>query len=121
MLGGKRTIGLLFMVTALAIGTAAMAAQVKLHTINGEVSKVDASLKSVTVKGTVGKREKEMSMQLAPDASITRNKEKIGLDALKVGDRVIVRFASAKGMMTAHSISLQEPGAKPKTSDVYKK
>lgn len=97
----------------LVVSTTALAAQAKLHTMTGEVVKIDATMKTVTVKEMVGKKEKEMAMQLAPDASVTRHDQKIGLDTLKAGDRVIVHFASVKGTRTVHSIALQDPAAQP--------
>jgi Cu/Ag efflux protein CusF len=104
---------ILVMAAVLAVSTAALAGQAKLHTMTGEVVKIDATMKTVTVKGMVGKKEKEVAMQLAPDASFTRHDQKIGLDTLKAGDRVIVHFASVKGTRTAHSIALQDPAAQP--------
>jgi len=103
------------MVAVLAVGTAAFAAKDRLRTITGEVVKIDATMKTVTVKGTVGKKEKdrEVAMKLAPDATVTRHDEKIGLDALKTGDRVVVQFEAAKGTKTARSISLQDKDIKP--------
>jgi len=66
----------------------------------------------MTVKGSAGKREKEISVQIVPDTKITRNGQKTKLSDLKVGDRVVVRYASGKGMITAHSISVELKDAK---------
>jgi PBP1b-binding outer membrane lipoprotein LpoB len=102
----------MLIMTALVFGSVAMASQAKLHSITGEVTKMDASQKTMTVKGSAGKREKEISFQIAPDAKILRNGQKTDLTALKVGDRVVVRYASGKGLRTAHSITLEMKNVK---------
>jgi len=112
----KTIVGALLLITVFAFGTAALAAQSKLHSITGEVTKMDASQKTMTVKGSAGKREKEISVEIAPDAKISRNGQKADLASLKVGDHVVVRYASGKGKMTAHSISLEEKPVRSSSS-----
>jgi Cu/Ag efflux protein CusF len=112
---GKTIVGILTMATVLVFGTVALAAQAKLHNLTGEVIKMDPSQKTMTVKGSAGKREKEISVQIVPDTKITRNGQKTDLSDLKVGDRVVVRYASGKGMITAHSISVEVKDAKSST------
>jgi Cu/Ag efflux protein CusF len=103
-----------FVVTTALLGMApTMASQGKLHSIVGQVKKVDSGANTVTVSETKGKKEKEKTFHLAPQASITRNGEKVALADLKEGDRVTVHYASEKGTYTAHSISLGNPEAKP--------
>ncbi len=99
-------------IVLLGLGTA-MAAQGKLHTMVGEVKKIDLATHSVTLTESVGKKEKEVILQLAPQASISRNGEKVTLGDLKERDRIRVQYANVKGKLTAHSISLQNRMAEP--------
>lgn len=100
----------------LGIGTA-MAAQGKLHTMVGQVKKIDSAATTVTVIETVGKKEKEVIFHLAPQASITRNGEKVMLADLKVGDHISVHYTDVKGKLTADSISLENRQAEPAHSN----
>jgi len=113
------TIKAFAMIAVLAVGTAAGAAQVRLHTLSGQVMKIDSAMKTVTLKGTVGKKENEVVFHLAPDASITRNNQKAALDTFKTGDPVIVRYASVKGTLTAHSIASPGKDVKPAAMNKY--
>jgi hypothetical protein len=96
----------------LGLGTA-MAAQGKLHTMVGEVKKINQATHSVTLIESAGKKEKEMVLQLAPQASISRTGEKVTLGDLKEKDRIRVQYVNVKGKLTAHSISLQNRMAEP--------
>ena len=99
-------------IVLLGLGTA-MAAQGKLHTMVGQVKKIDTAASSLTLIESVGKKEKEVVLQLAPQASISRNGEKVTLGDLKEGDRIKVQYANGKGKLTAHSIMLQNRMAEP--------
>ena len=113
----RKVLGVLSIVMTLFISAVAMAAPAKLHTMVGEVQKIDAVAHTVTVKGMVGKKEKEVIFHLAPEASVTRNDQKVMLGDLKVGDRIIVRYASTKKTLTAQSIALENKAAKPAPSN----
>ena len=111
-----KILGALVIVMPLLGSAVAMATPGKQHTMVGEVKKIDMAANTVTVKGIVGKKEKEVIFHLAPEATVTRNDQKIVLGDLKVGDRIVVRYSSTKGTFMAHTISLDNKGAKPATS-----
>lgn len=103
---------LVIAIALLGLGTA-MAAQGKLHTMVGQVKKIDPAANSVTVIESVGKKEKEVIFYLNPQANISRNGEKVMVRDLKEGDRITVQYADVKGKLTAHSISLENQGTEP--------
>jgi len=106
MIRSVKILGILTVVAIMLSGTAALVYAVKLHTIFGEVKKVDTAANTLTVVRTVAKKEKESLFHLEPQASITRNGQKVTLGELKEGDHIVVRYALEKGMLMARSISL---------------
>lgn len=95
----------------LMLSISAIAATEKMQTMTGQIKKIDAPAKTVTVYGKVVNKEQELIFHLSPRVSITRNNQKVMLQDLKVGDRVTIQYAGAKKTLTAHTITLQ--GAEP--------
>jgi Cu/Ag efflux protein CusF len=111
--GGKQmktriaVLGAFIIAVAIALNSAAMAAQEKQYTIKGEVMKVDAAARKVTLQKTNLKKGKEVSIMVSADASIMKGTEKLTLDKLAVGQKVTAKVTRQKGVLTAHDITLQ--------------
>ena len=81
-----------------------------MHKAMGTVSAVEGP--HVTVKTTDGKT---VMVMLDKETTVTRGKEKLTADAIKVGERVSVDYMEEKKMMMAHAVKLATtPGAAQK-------
>ena len=72
-----------------------------MHKAMGTVSAVEGQ--HVTVKTTDGKT---VMVMLDKETAVTRGKEKLTADAIKVGERVSVDYMEEKKMMMAHAVKL---------------
>ena len=72
-----------------------------LHKALGTVSSINGQ--HVVVKTTDGK---SLTVMLDKDTTVTRGKDKLDANALKVGERVSVDYMEEKGMNMAHAIKL---------------
>ncbi|HUK81415.1 MAG TPA: hypothetical protein VLZ12_02170 [Verrucomicrobiae bacterium] len=77
-------------------------AKPKKHQFTGEITKVDAAAKSVSVKNSKGE---EKSFTLTDKAKLsTKDKETAELSDLKVGDKVTVHYTEENGKDMANKI-----------------
>ena len=86
------------------------------HQFSGDVSRLDATAKTLVVKEDGAKSPKEMTFSLATDAKIMQGAKARSFADLKVGERVKVSYADAGsahqakridvlGTQTAHAAS----------------
>ncbi len=75
-------------------------APAKVKQVTGEVTAVDATAKTLTVKGKKG----EVALMADDKTSVMMGKEKKALGDVKVGDKVMVKYAEMDGKNMAKSI-----------------
>jgi Cu/Ag efflux protein CusF len=100
-------LGAFLIATAIALNAAAQAAQQHQVVVTGEVMKVDAAKRTITLRKTSLKTMKPVYLTLAPDATIWKGSEKIELNKLTAGQKVTAGVIRQKGVMTARDIRLQ--------------
>ena len=75
----------------------------KPHQFTGEITKVDAAAKSITLKNSKGE---EKTFTLSDKAKVsTKDKEAAELSDLKVGDKVTAHYTEQDGKMMASKIN----------------
>ena len=92
---------------------AAPKAQPALKTHSGEVVSVDTTKNQIVIKQRTGK---EMTLEVAPDARITKARQTITLSDVKPGDRVTTRCDESGGKCVLKSIRVQAARAAARTS-----
>jgi Cu/Ag efflux protein CusF len=111
----KKSIAIVVSLIFVLAFTAASFAAAKIHSVTGEVTAVDATAKTVTLKAKKG----EVVISVEEKTSIKEGKEKKSLADVKAGDKVTVRYTEADGKMTAKSIAIK--GAMMKHEMKHKK
>lgn len=91
----------------------AQKAQPALKTHSGEVVSVDTTKNQIVIKQRTGK---EMTLEVAPDARITKARRPITLSDVKPGDRVTTRCDESGGKCVLKSIRVQVARAAAQTS-----
>jgi Cu/Ag efflux protein CusF len=76
-------------------------APAKVKQVTGEVTAVDATAKTLTVKGKAG----DVSLTADDKTVVKIGKEKKALGDIKVGDKVTVKYAEMDGKNVAKSIN----------------
>ncbi len=99
----KKTIAIVASLIFVLAFTAVSFAKTKIHSVTGEVTAVDASAKTVTLKTRKG----EVVVSVADKTSIKEGRKKKSLEDVKAGDKVTVRYTEADGKMTARSIAIR--------------
>ncbi|MCS6817521.1 MAG: hypothetical protein N0A16_11295 [Blastocatellia bacterium] len=89
------------------------AARPALRTHSGEVVSVDTAKNQIVIKQRTGK---EMTLEVAPDARVTKARQPITLGDLKPGDRVTTRCDESGGKCVLRSIRVQVARAAAQTS-----
>jgi len=84
-----------------------------LKTHSGEVVSVDTTENQIVIKQRTGK---EMTLEVAPDARITKARQTITLSDVKPGDRVTTRCDESGGKCVLKSIRVQVARAAARTS-----
>ncbi|GBC77038.1 hypothetical protein HRbin08_00507 [bacterium HR08] len=84
-----------------------------LKTHSGEVVSVDTAKNQIVIKQRTGK---EMTLEVAPDARITKARQTITLGEVKPGDRVTTRCDESGGKCLLKSIRVQVARAAARTS-----
>src|SRR5215212_6319613 len=97
----NKWITLMVMCLALSAPAVARAHEGHMHKALGTVSAVAGQ--HVTIKTTDGKT---MMVMLDKETTVTRGKDKLTADAIKVGERVSVDYMEEKNMMMAHAVKL---------------
>jgi len=87
--------------------------QPALKTHSGEVVSVDTTKNQIVIKQRTGK---EMTLEVAPDARITKARRPITLSDVKPGDRVTTRCDESGGKCVLKSIRVQVARAAAQTS-----
>ncbi len=109
---------LLFVLSLAGFGFAAKKAPVKVKTITGEVTAVDAAAGTLTVKSA----KQEVSLSTNDKTSITVGKEKKTLADIQSGAKVKVKYTEADGKNVAESIAAKAaPAAASKKTTPKKK
>ncbi len=98
---------------ACAVASFAVAAQKKAakpasHHVTGEVVTVDATAKTITVKG----KDKDTTFTLDEKAKVMIHGKAGSLDELKAGDHVSVRYTEKDGAEIAQEVSTAKTPAK---------
>ncbi|HEU4401523.1 MAG TPA: copper-binding protein [Candidatus Polarisedimenticolia bacterium] len=101
----------------LGVASFALAAEKKAgeqhHRAIGEVVKIDATARTITIKETVkGGEAKEMTFTLAEKAKVMVHGKPGTLDELKEGDSVTVKYEKKDGADIAEELSVAKPPAK---------
>ena len=97
----KNWIVTVVLLASLGVATAALAHEGHMHKALGTIVSVQGE--KVEIKTTDGK---PLTLVLDKTTAITRGKDKIGITALKAGDRVSVEYMEANKILTAHSVKL---------------
>ncbi|MBF0558623.1 MAG: TOBE domain-containing protein [Nitrospirae bacterium] len=92
-------------VAALITGSAFAAEKIKIKMITGDVVTVDATVKTLTVKG----KKAEVVISVDDKTAVKIDKEKKSLADVNVGDRVTVKYAETEGKTIARSIEIKTP------------
>ncbi|MFN3396017.1 MAG: hypothetical protein ACK4Z9_04400 [Thermodesulfovibrionales bacterium] len=85
-------------------------APAKVKQVTGEVTAVDATAKTLTVKGKAG----DVALTADDKTTVKIGKEKKALGDIKVGDKVMVRYAEMDGKNMAKSIMVKAAPAEKK-------
>lgn len=85
-------------------------AHAKVKQVTGEVTAVDATAKTLTVKGKAG----DVALTADDKTTVKVGKEKKALADVKVGDKVTVRYAEMDGKNIAKSIIVKAAPAEKK-------
>lgn len=85
-------------------------APAKVKQVTGEVTAVDATAKTLTVKGKAG----DVALTADDKTTVKIGKEKKALGDIKVGDKVTVRYAEMDGKNVAKSITVKAAPAEKK-------
>ncbi|MFN3479794.1 MAG: hypothetical protein ACK415_05355 [Thermodesulfovibrionales bacterium] len=85
-------------------------APAKVKQVTGEVTAVDATAKTLTVKGKAG----DVALTADDKTTVKIGKEKKALGDVKVGDKVTVRYAEMDGKNVAKSIMVKAAPAEKK-------
>ncbi len=97
---------------ACAIVSFAVAAEKKAapasHKLTGEVVSVDATAKTITVKG----KDKDVTFTLADNAKVMVHGKAGSLDQLKAGDHVSVKYTEKDGAQIAQEVHTEKAPAK---------
>ena len=75
-------------------------APAKVHQVTGDVAAVDAAAKTLTVKGKKG----DVALMADDKTAVMVGKEKKALADVKVGDKVMVKYAEKEGKNIAKNI-----------------
>lgn len=86
-------------------------APAKVHQVTGEVAAVDATAKTLTVKGKKG----DVAIAADDKTSVMVGKEKKALADVKVGDKVMVKYAEMDGKNVAKSVTVSPKKEKKET------
>lgn len=85
-------------------------APAKVKQVTGEVTAVDATAKTLTVKGKAG----DVALTADDKTTVKIGKEKKALGDIKVGDKVTVRYTEMDGKNVAKSIIVKAAPAEKK-------
>jgi ribosomal protein S1 len=113
----KKTVTIVVSLIFVLAFTAASFAAAKVHSVTGEVTAVDTTAKTVTVKAKKG----EVVVSVEDKTSIKEGKAKKTLADVKAGDNVTVKYTEAAGKMTAKSIMIKAATKKTKKTMEKKK
>ena len=105
---------------AYILAAAPMAMAAEHHQVIGEVSRVDASAKTLVIKEHGAKSGKEMTFTLASDAKVLEGYKSKSLADLKVGEQVRVSYADEGSKHEADRINLL-PGKTAQAAPMKKK
>lgn len=92
----------MFLVVAVA-GSAGAAEKVKIKQYTGEVVTIDATAKSLTVKG----KKAEIVFTADEKTTVKVGKEKKSLTDVKIGDKVVVKYSEVDGKNLVRSIEVK--------------
>ncbi len=97
-------------VLALLAPAVALAGDAAMKSCKGEITAVDASAKTVTVKvEAMGQNEaKEMTLAVDDNTKIVKDGQAVGLSTIQKGDHVAVNYRDAEGGAVAISIGIQK-------------
>ena len=97
-------------VLALLAPAIALAGDAAMKSCKGEITAVDASAKTVTVKiEAMGQSEaKEMTLSIDDATKIVKDGQTVDLTALQKGDRVAVNYRHGENGAVAVSIGIQK-------------
>ena len=85
------------------------ASKATVHRVRGEVTAVDSNAKTMAVKWSRRKREKNVNVHVPDKASIREGKATKTLADIKVGDRVWMRYEQTNGKDVAEAIHILKP------------
>jgi len=85
-------------------------ARAKAKQISGEVTEIDVTAKTVSVKGKNGTK----TIMCTEKTKITMAKENKTLADVQIGDRVTVKYKESDGKQTAKSIEIKSAAKKSK-------
>lgn len=111
-------LSLIFVFAVTSLSFAAEKQEAAKHVqVTGEIAAVDASAKTLTVKGKKG----DVSISVDEKTKIMAGKDMKALGDLKTGEKVTVKYTESDGKNTAKSIEVKAANAKKEMSSAMEK